>query len=219
MNKKRARIIGLLFIIATVTGAVSYAFGGNFNSSDYIAQISGNENSIFIGALLVFIMAFSCSGIAIAIYPIIKKHCPSLAIGSVVFRAIEGVLNTMFSICLLTIVSLSQSGELTSDIGKMLITFMHNLGSFGATMAFCLGALLYYVAFFKTKQIPRWLSIWGVVGAFLHIIATVLGIFGYDSFGPSFIFIIINLPIALQEMVFAVWLIAKGFRSPKSISE
>ena len=219
MHKKEARIIGLLFIIGSLSAVLSYVFGGEFNSSDYIAHVSGNENSVIMGALMAVIMALSCTGIAIAIYPIIKKQCPGLAIGSVVFRAIEGVLSMMFSISLLTIALLSQSGDLTSEIGKMLLTFMQNSGSFGAVTAFSIGALLYYSAFFKTKLIPRWLSIWGIAAASLHIIAPVLSIFGYDSFSFSFPFVIINAPIALQEMVFAGWLIIKGFSSPKSISE
>jgi len=58
--------------------------------------------------------------------------------------------------------------------------------------------------------LPRWLSVWGIGGVVLLMIAAVLLIFGVISpMSPGQI--ALAAPIGLQEMVLAVWLIVKGF--------
>ena len=74
--------------------------------------------------------------------------------------------------------------------------------------AFCLGAFLYYTAFFRSRLIPRWLSGWGIVAIGLLATAGVLALFAGR---PVTDYVPMALPIFFQEMVLAVWLIAKGF--------
>ena len=68
--------------------------------------------------------------------------------------------------------------------------------------------MLYYVLY-QSKLLPRWLAGWGFVGAILYLTAGVLAVFATD-------FSIFMLPLGLQEMVMAVWLIVKGF-NPSAI--
>jgi hypothetical protein len=69
-----------------------------------------------------------------------------------------------------------------------------------------LGGLIFYYLFYKSKLIPRWLSVWGLVGALLFPVAW-LSLFGSTISGPFL------LPLVVNEMVLAVWLIVKGFNS------
>ncbi|GAH03132.1 unnamed protein product, partial [marine sediment metagenome] len=55
---------------------------------------------------------------------------------------------------------------------------------------------------------PHWLSGWGFLGAALMLGSFLAQLFGFEP--PDFLF----FPIAVQEMVFAVWLIAQGFDQP-----
>ena len=77
---------------------------------------------------------------------------------------------------------------------------------------FVLGALMFYVLLYQSRLVPRWLSAWGLVGATLYIVPSLGSMFGL-SFG------ILLAPLAVQEMVMAVWLIAKGFNSPAIAAE
>jgi 4-amino-4-deoxy-L-arabinose transferase-like glycosyltransferase len=74
--------------------------------------------------------------------------------------------------------------------------------------AFCVGALLYYVVFYRSGLIPRWLLGWGIGAIVLAFLACLLALFTQNELTT---YTILLLPIAVQEMVLAVWLIAQGF--------
>jgi hypothetical protein len=78
-------------------------------------------------------------------------------------------------------------------------------------IVFSLGALMFYYLLYQTSLIPRWLSGWGLIGALL-----------YGAVGLIYVFtgttlVILLMPLALQEMVMAGWLIVKGF-NPSAIA-
>jgi hypothetical protein len=76
--------------------------------------------------------------------------------------------------------------------------------------AFTVGGCMYYVLFFQSRLVPRWLSGWGLVAIILMMAACVLALFSDSSITG---YILLAFPIFLQEMVLAVWLIVKGFDS------
>lgn len=220
--RKTAIIVGVLFIIATVAGVLSLLFTGSLNAPDYLIKVSANANQVIIGALLVLIMAFACAGIAIWLYPVIRKHNEALALGSVGFRLIEGVFHLVGVIGLLSLVTLSQEyvqagapdASYFQTSGTLLLAARDWAGVLGS-FAFILGALMYYYIFYQSKLIPRWLSGWGLIGVPFWLAVSVLTMFGLDP--SSTISTLLYIPIAVNEMVLAVWLIVKGF-NPSAIA-
>ncbi|MBI9050240.1 MAG: DUF4386 domain-containing protein [Anaerolineaceae bacterium] len=220
-NRKTAKIVGVLFIIGTLSGVLSASIGKPIvNAADYLIQISANEGQIIITTLLQLIMGFACAGIGLALYPILKKYNQGLAIGSVGFRIIEGVLEIVAAIGSITLLALSQEfvkvGAPTSSyfqtIGIVIKAGTDWLNNVPVLLSWCIGALMYYAVFYQYKLVPRWLSGWGLFGITLTIITSLLVMFRLiPAFGT--IQIVANIPIAVQEMVFAVWLIAKGVQS------
>jgi hypothetical protein len=73
-------------------------------------------------------------------------------------------------------------------------------------IVFCLGAIMFYTALFQARLVPRWLSGWGLLGAIVYLPAAALAIAGRDDLAT-----ITNIPLALNEIVLAIWLIARGF--------
>ncbi|MCP5099619.1 MAG: DUF4386 domain-containing protein, partial [Chloroflexi bacterium] len=108
-NKKTARIVGVLFITATVATMLSLVFSGPIlEAPDYLVNVSVNENQMITGMLFMLIDAAAVAGIAIALYPILKKHNEALALGYVGARIVEGVLFIVYVIILLTLLTLGQ---------------------------------------------------------------------------------------------------------------
>jgi hypothetical protein len=218
-DRKIAIFAGALFIIATAASLLGTSFTGSIlGSPDYLARISTNRNPILLGALLSFIAAAASSGIAISLYPILKKYNEGLALGSVGFRLMEGVFYIVGAICLLSLLTVSQEfvkaggqGTFFQTLGHLVLTARDLAGFVFGVMAFCLGALMYYYIFYQSKLIPRWLSVWGLLAIVSLLSAVLLTMFDGEPFSISGNLIILALPIALQEMVLAIWLIVKGF--------
>jgi hypothetical protein len=165
-------------------------------------------------------------GIAVFLFPALKRQNEALALWSVVLRAFETVLFIAASLGLLSLVAL---GREYVKAGPAEIASLQAMGSLirGAydwssavlgILAWSLGALIYHVLFFQSRIIPRWLSGWGIIGAPLAIAGCVLTMFGVIS-SSSMINTALTLPLGLQEIPLALWLIIKGFRAPVNQSE
>ena len=223
-NKKTAISVGVLFIIASVLGVLGRSFSQPIlDAPDYLIKISANENQVIIGGLLSLLAAFASAGIAIGLYPVLKKHHEALALGSVGLRVMEGMLYIIGVVGLLSILTLSQeyvkagasNASLFQASGTSLLAVRDWAGKL-SIIAFTMGALMYYYVFYQSKLVPRWLSGWGFLGAALSLAAVLLAISGQIIYF-SMVFILLQLPIGVQEMVLAVWLIVKGF-NPSAIA-
>jgi Domain of unknown function (DUF4386) len=224
--RMNAAIVGVLFIIGTVSGVLSAGVLKPFlDAPDYLVQFSANQNQVIIGTLLVLIMGFACSGVGLALYPILKKYNEGLAIGSAGFRVMEGVLDIIGATGLIGLLVLGQEFVKTGtpdtaffqSLGMVIRAGNDWVNNVAVLLSWCIGALMYYAVFYQYKLVPRWLSGWGLIGITLTIITCLLVMFRViPPFGT--IQVAANLPIAVQEMVFAVWLILKGVNSPVSAS-
>jgi hypothetical protein len=217
-NKKIARIVGILFIIATAAPLLSGIFLGSLNTPNYLVNASANGSQIIIGAILMLIMAVAIASIPAMISPILKKYNGALALGYAAFRTIEAVTIIIGAIGTLLLLTLSQQFVMAGapdatyfqTIGTLLQTLVNNWGGLISTIIFSISSLILNYILYRSRLIPKWLAIWGFAGAILHIAGGLLGMFSLvaETSALGMVFII---PIALEEMVFAVWLIVKGF--------
>ena len=221
-NRTNAAVVGVLFIIGTVSGLLMLPVLGNMlNAPDHLTMIATNEVRMIIATLLKFIMGVACAGIGLALYPILKKYNEGLAIGSVGFRIIEGVVGVVGALGYVALLALSQefvkagapaaSYFQTADV--LIKAGADWLTNVATLLTWSIGALMYYSVFYQFRLIPRWLTVWGLVGVTLTIISCLLVMFHLIP-GFGIIQVVVNVPIFLQEMVLAVWLIAKGINAP-----
>ena len=220
--RKTAITVGVLFIVCAAASIVGPSLVSSvLNAPDYLNQLAGNSNQTIIAALLEFIWAATGAGIAIGLYPLLKKYNGALALGSVGFRVVEGIFVLIGTLGLLSLLTLSQKfiAAGTPDAswfqtsGTLLLQLRDWQLHVISGLAFSLGALMYYVILYKSNLIPRWLSGWGALGAVLSLAATVAAAFTQD-FGLESVHTYLNIPIGVNELVLAVWLIAKGFNQP-----
>jgi hypothetical protein len=227
MNTYRSNALaaGVLFIFATAAGLIANGIAKPLLVEPVdLAGIVANQTTLFAAVLLKFVAYAACPAIALALYPVLRKYNPGLALGSVGFRFVEGSFYLAGAICLLLLVSLGQDAATSgsadaSYFGRtaaLLLAGSELLGFVAAVPFFCLGALAYYAILYRSSLVPRWLSGWGLAAAVLSIIASMLAMFGVAA-PVSTTHILLNLPIFLQEIVLAGWLIAKGF-DPRALA-
>jgi hypothetical protein len=214
-TRKISFITGVVFIIATVAALLAAGVEPILAGTDYLTKVSANANLVATDAFFYLIAAFTSVGIAILMYPVMKGLNAGLALGSVVFRTVEAVFYMVAVVSLLSLVTLSQqfttAGASNRSSLQAVSGFLLSLRGHAtllAVFAFSLGAFMYYYLFFQSRLIPRWLSGWGIVATILMMTACVLSLF---SGNPITGYTLLVIPIALQEMVLAVWLIVKGF--------
>jgi hypothetical protein len=206
---------GVLFIVATAASLLGSAFEPVLTRTDYLSRVSANANLVSAGGLLELIAAGTSVAIAIAMYPVLKRWNASMALGSVVFRTIEAVMYTVGVVSLLSLLTVGQlftraataEGAPVQAIGDTLVGVRQE-SVLAGVFAFAVGALMYYAIFYRSRLVPRWLSGWGIAGVILMLAACLSALFTRN---PVTSYTILILPIAVQEMVLAVWLIAKGF--------
>jgi hypothetical protein len=225
-NKKTAAVVGVLFILGTVPALMSLPLGLNtVNAQDHLTAISTNAGQMIIFTAIKFIMGVACAGIGLALYPILKKYNEGLAFGAAGFRVIEGMTSVVGALLYVALLALSQefvkAGSPASSYFQTAdVVINAGIGwcrDAAMLLTFGIGALMYYVVFYQYKLVPRWLSVWGLVGITLTIISALLVMFHLlPPFGTIQVFL--NLPILPQELVLAVWLIVKGFDSSAVVS-
>lgn len=225
-NRRTAIVAGVLFIIATAASVLGSGLTGSIvGAPDYLVQIAANKNTVVLGALLTFVAAAGSAGIAISLYPVLRKHNEGLAMGAVGFRLVEAVFYIVGALGLLALLSLgqeyasagSQAAPTLQVVGALLLAVRSWAGFVFGVISFCVGAAMYYYVLYRSRLIPRWLSAWGLAGIALVFSMALLIAFGERPSGPSGSLALLAVPIALQEMVLAVWLIAKGF-NPSAIA-
>jgi hypothetical protein len=220
---KIARTMGILYIVGTISGILSRVVTGPIQSTpDLLASISANGNQITLGALFVLTMGSALALIPVVAYPVLRKRDEILALGYVVFRgALEGVWYMAIVVSWLLLLPLGQAYRAGSPDASNLRVVANvlleakELAVFGM-IVFCLGGLMFYYLLFQSKLVPQWLSGWGLVALIMNLAAGLLVMFGLFS-PASTISSVLQIPIFLQEMVLAVWLIAKGF-NPSAIA-
>ena len=214
-DRTAAGVVGGLFIVATVTNVVGTTLSRSLlDEADYLTAVAAHADRVAAGALLELVAAGASAGIAIALYPVLKGWGQRSALGSVVFRGAEAVLYMVAAVALLAVLTLSQ--QLTSTptadvssrtVGDALLDVRQE-AALAAVFAFCAGGLLYSALFWRSRLVPRWLTGWGVVALFLLLLACLLALFAQKDVTT---YAILAMPIGLQEMVLAVWLIVRGF--------
>jgi hypothetical protein len=219
-HQTAARVIGILFIIATVAFSISVVLlEPILDAPDYLVSVATSGQRIAVGTLLELTNHIAVVGIAVVSYPILKQFSERVAIGYVAARSIESVLFAIGTMHLITLANVSQAfvsaGEPASSyfhtIGEVLLAG-HNWDNAALLfIAFGVGALLLNYLLYRTKLVPRWLSGWGLVAATLILATRVMLMSGFEL--SSSTVVIMDIPIMLQEMVFAVWLLVKGFNS------
>jgi hypothetical protein len=224
MNSTRRISIatGTLLLLGTATALLAAALVPALTpGSDYLMGVAG-QSSRMAAAVLVYLLAAGASvGIAIALYPVLKKAGAALALGSVVFRTIEAVMYTVAAVSLLSVLTLGQRLATASAVDHAPLRVMadsflsvRDHSNLAAVVAYSTGALIYYAVFYQCRLVPRWLSVWGIAGVLLILTACMFALFRNNAVTR---YTLLVLPIAVQEDVLAVWLLVKGF-SPSPLT-
>lgn len=218
--RKTAVIVGVLFIIATAFLFIGQAFYKPIlDAPDYLDLVYPQRTTVIIGILIELLCFLAIPLIAVFLFPLLKKHGEALALAYLVFRVLEAViLIGVAEINKLALIGISQAyltGSATeatyyAAIGGAIqaANVWGDAGGLVYNIVFIIGAFILYTVLYRSKLAPRWISVWGLLAAAAILAGTLLSPFIQLPVVMAYILV---LPIAVQEMVMAGWLIVKGF--------
>jgi hypothetical protein len=214
--------VGGLYLAATLSGGLAAAVMAPLGSlSGTIVDLADSPSRVWLAVVFMLIMAVSVAAIACMLTPVLWRDgrtpgWQGLALCYLGSRLIEDALFLVGILGLLSLLGLSQaltdSPALALPVGSALNTLYASSFALGQVV-FCLGAAILYILLFVTRRVPRWLSLWGLIAAPLMLIASLLPLIHGDPGSTELS--VLHIPMALQEMVLAVWLIARGFAAPQ----
>lgn len=222
--RRTAILVGVLYIVGTVAGVLSAVVAGPMvgglspAAPDYLAKIAGQGTQLIMGTFFLLTMGLALAMIPVVAFPLLKRANEVLALGYVVFRgALETSITIGMVVCWLLLLPVAHGlagGGVTSvsyyqSTGALVLEAANMLSTMLA-IVFPLGALMFYTLLYQSRLVPRWLSVWGLVAGVLYLGAGLLELYALVSPETSS-FNLLLLPMLVQEMVLAVWLIAKGF--------
>ena len=216
--RKNAVIVGILFIIATAFLFIGESvYAPVLTAPDYLETAYPGRITAIVGILLEFACVLSIPLIPVFLFPVLKPHSETLALGYLVFRLFEAVLFVLGEINELMNISLSQlhlanqgaEAAYLQTAGSLFQSWNEWSFSF-YVFIFAIGAMMLYVVLYRSRLIPRLISGFGLVTAVMIFTSVLLSLLELNIFGETLELIFV-VPIAVQEMVMALWFIFKGF--------
>lgn len=207
-----SRVIGALFLLGYLSYGLGFALVTSLVSApDFLSTVSSHKTVLVIGAFLMLLNTALDVGKAVLFFPILEKHGKRTALAYLATMIVEVILLTVGVLALLMIVPLAQeavgatSADWAKALGSLLVqsnAMAYQLGE----MTLGVGCIFLCTLLFRTRLIPRWLSISGLIGYPILVVGTIAEIFG-THIGTQ-----LTIPGMFFELALPVWLFIKGFQ-------
>jgi hypothetical protein len=209
-HRKISLTVGLFYLL-TFVSIPTLAMYGPIKSAEFITSANSDTGAI-ISVILEIIVALAGVVTAVILYPILKKQSQGMALGLVASRILEATSIFVGTVFIMAIVTLHQTNAgvnyLTSSHVLTILhdrMFLQSQSFMPAINDLLLGTLLY-----KSRLVPRSLSLIGIIGAFPLLAGYVVIMFnGAPQHGS--LAGLASLLVALFELSLGIWLVIKGF--------
>jgi hypothetical protein len=216
-HRKISLAAGLLYLL-TFVSIPTLTLYGQVKAANYIMG-AGPDTAASIGGILEIIVALAGIATAVVLFPVLKKQSEMLSLGLVASRVLEASTIFLGVAFLLSVVTLRQAGAGADALvsSHTLVALYDRIFLLGQSFMPAINDLLLGFLLYKSRLVPRALSLIGIVGGPLLIAGYIIVIFGLvGQHAP--LAALSALPVALFEFSLGVWLTVKGFNSSAIIS-
>ncbi len=219
VSRRTAIVVGALFLISYAGVFIGSAiYSPIIDAPDYLNSVYPQRSQVVIGVLIGLLNDIAVVGIAVLLFPLLKKQDEGIALGYVALRVVEAAALIVGRIFVLSLISISQEyiaggADYLQASGALALAGDHWTNEVMVLVFFALGALLFYYLLYQSKLLPRFISIWGFIAVVLVVTGNAIGL--PDMTGGFHPLMLLVFPIILNELFVGVWLIVKGF-NPKS---
>jgi hypothetical protein len=219
-SRRVARIAGIFMVITFISIPALLLYGQVLHHTDFVLGAGGGDARVYVGALFEILTLIAGIGMAVTLYPVLRRQSESLALGYVTVRVVESCLIAVGIVSLLAVVTLRRdlAGAAGTDHASLILSGRSLVAVHDATFllgpAFCAaignGLILGYLML-RSGLVPRRLALLGVAGGSLALVTALLVLFGaYKQSAAASFFL--TLPEAVWELSLGIYLIVKGFK-------
>ncbi|RDB05598.1 DUF4386 domain-containing protein [Runella aurantiaca] len=218
-TQKTARILALLMLSSLIIGMSINLFllGPATFSSDYLTEAAGHSQQVISSLLLGLLTGLFMMTMAVLMYPLFRQHNPLLAVGYVAINGIKFAIGAIDKTTVYSLLAVSNEfvkGE-TSDKNtlKMMGSIFSNIHDWTHLSDILFSFILFFILFyllFKSKLVPSFFSLWGMLAAMLGSAEMLLNFYGFHH---QWHFLLL-FPMALVQLLLSIWLLIKGFKTP-----
>ena len=214
-HRAAARAAGILYLISWVSFLVGTVLVAPLRDVGHdLAAIHTESEQLLGGLLLEFGNIAACIGFAVVLLPYLRRGGEALAHGYVALRVLEGAVYLIAGVSTASLITLSEeyvaAGSPDGSGYQAAQAVAVGQSTWALTlhvMPYVAGAVLLYVLLYRTRLVPRFIAVWGLLAVGL---LTVFNLMGADvtNGGPA---VLLVVPIAINELFLAGWLVVKGF--------
>jgi hypothetical protein len=217
--RKTALVAGIFYLITFISIPTLALYGPVKNHRDWILT-SGTHTGVLVGAFLEVIVALAGIGTAVTLYPVVKRQNEGVALGFVTARLLEAAMIFTGVLSLLSLVTLRHDlgGAAGANAAALVTTGASHVAVYnwtmllGQTLMPCINALLLGSLMYRSRLVPRFIPIVGLIGAPLLLAAVIAALFSGSIGHVSAFQAIATFPVAAWEFSLGVWLVVKGFK-------
>jgi hypothetical protein len=205
---RQSRIIGALFLAGfLVYGSGSALVASLVGGTDFLSTVASLPTWLALGAFLMLLNTAVDISKAVFFFPILERHSQRTALTYFAAIIVQVVFLSIGALAVLTLVPLSQhAGEAgVTTLGTALVELNQMAYQVGQ-MTLGVGATVLVVLLYRTRLVPRWLAISGLIGYPLHVAGTIFELFGVE------IGLYLTMPGFFFELALPLWLLIKGFQ-------
>jgi hypothetical protein len=215
-GRTNVRLSGIFYLITFAASIPALIMLGPVLHDAGFILGSGSETGVVWGCFLDFVNALAGIGTAVAVYPVIRRHNESLALGFVTTRLVEAAVIMIGVVALLAVVTLRHEAAgadpaILTGVGHGLVAVRDWTFLFGPGFMACLNGVMFGTLLFRSRLVPRIIPAVGLIGVPLLLAANVATVFGVND-QTSAVSALATVPIALWELTIGIWMIVKGFR-------
>ena len=205
-----SRLIGALFLAGfLVYGVGSLLVTSVTSGSSFLSTISAHQTTLVLGAVLMLVNAAVDVGKGVLFFPILERHGKRTALAYLATMLVEVVLLDIGVLALLLIVPLSSQHGLDAGVANALGSLAVKANGLAyqiAELSLGVGCVFLCSLLFRTRLVPHFLSIAGLIGYPLLVAGAIAELFGVH------IGLLLTIPGMFFELVLPFWLFSKGFQ-------
>ena len=219
--KKISVVLGVAFLLEIIANVVNgivlrpvLITTGNIIES--MTNIANNSMLMRTSILVDLVIALAIVLLGVVLFIVLKKNNEIVALTALGFFVIAATLLALSRMEAFSLLRISQEyiaagqPDYLRMLGNMSIESMDFTGGTLHTLVFSIGAILFYTLLYKSRAVPRALSLWGLITVPLVLIGTLSKVLGYEV--PFLIYL--SIPYVPFEFAIGIWILVKGIKDP-----